>query len=317
MILHNRFQNKVAGSRATLPLCACMSLAMWFLPWQGFDMYVALGWIACMLTVYFTMETNATTHLIRIRTRLTSCLWIVLASFLPFMHPLDKPMLCAVCLAASHYLLFKCYQLRDSQALIYHCFLCLGIGSFCTPIMIAMGVLHCLCLYIFLRAMTWKGFWAALLGFITPHWVWVAWHLLTSQAGSLLPWYRTSLSSIVLIPFGFSQIPRSWMLSTVFIAFLTTVAIVHYMRNNYNDKIKVRMILYIYVFQCLSLCLMLALVPTEYPTLMAMLMVCASPLLAHYFSLTGSIFSNTLFIVSIVTYIILAYYNSWTPSSTF
>ena len=60
------------------------------------------------------------------------------------------------------------------------------------------------------------------------------------------------------------------------------------------------MILYIYVSQTLLLMAFLLLQPVHYETTMALLLCSASPLIAHYFALTGSWLSTAFFILSLL-----------------
>ena len=96
------------------------------------------------------------------------------------------------------------------------------------------------------------------------------------------------------------SLPFVWQVSAAVVALLSIISILHYLRTNYDDKIRVRMILYIYVSQTLLLMAFLVLQPAYYPTTMALLVASASPLIAHYFSLTRSWLSAIFFLLSIL-----------------
>ena len=127
--------------------------------------------------------------------------------------------------------------------------------------------------------------------FITLHFVWqpVSWQALTN-------------------------LPLASMVSMGVVCLLSLVGLFHYMQTKYNDKIHVRMILYIYTIQTLFLILYLLLQPGQYQTTMALLVVSSSPLIAHYFSLTGSWLSNVFFILSLLLCGVMAYLNLWMTS---
>ena len=101
-------------------------------------------------------------------------------------------------------------------------------------------------------------------------------------------------------PTGFLSLALSEQVSAGVVALLSIVGIVHYLRNNYDDKIRVRMLLYIYVSQTLLLTALLLLQPAHYQTTMALLVASASPLIAHYFALTRSWLSTAFFIISLL-----------------
>ena len=150
----SRLQNKIAGSVFTLPICVMIAAALWWLPQQAFSVPCGLGLALCLLTVYVVMETNAQQHIIRIRTRMMSCVWLILTACLPFMHPLEEPIIAAACLCVSYLLLFRCYQRHRPQAIAFHAFLMLGIGSFCAPVMLPMAIPFFLYIALLLRSLT-------------------------------------------------------------------------------------------------------------------------------------------------------------------
>ncbi|MBR6031025.1 MAG: hypothetical protein IKP36_03580 [Bacteroidaceae bacterium] len=320
----NRFQNKVAGSELTLPVCEAMAVALWWLPERAFSLRSVLGLVLCLLTTYIIMETNAQQHIIRIRTRMMSCVWLVLSICLPFMHPLGKPLCAAAFLCAAYMLLFRCYQRHRPQAYVFHAFLMLGIGSFFAPVMLPMAALFFLYLVVFLRSLTAKAFWAGILGLVAPYWcyaVWLflgAWGMEQGAAGFLWEGLEVPDYSLAAFPFPLApDLTDSQMVklsNVAVIVLLATVSIIHYLRTNYDDKIRVRMILYIYVVQTLVLMAFLLLQPAQYETTMALLICSASPLIAHFFALSSSILSNLFFVLSLLLTAALATLNLWTTS---
>ena len=122
-----------------------------------------------------------------------------------------------------------------------------------------------------------------------------------------LQWQSVSWQALADLPFV-SQ------MSIGFVCLLSIVGMIHYLQTKYNDKIHVRMILYIYTIQTFLLILYLLLQPCQYQNTMALLVVSASPLIAHYFSLTGSWLSNIFFIMSLLLCSAMAYFNLWMTS---
>ena len=290
----------MAGSELTLPFCTIVAVAMWWLPQRAFSLQHVLGLVLCLLTTYIVMETNARQHIIRIRTRMMSCVWLVLAASLSFMHPLEEPIIAAAFMCAGYYLLFRCYQRHRPQAIAFHAFLMLGLGSFWAPVMLPMAIPFFLYLAIFLRSLTRKAFWAGVLGIIVPYWCYAVWCFVMKDMESfvrrltdMVQFEMPSLEAVRSLPFV-------WQVSAAVVALLSIISILHYLRTNYDDKIRVRMILYIYVSQTLLLMAFLVLQPAYYPTTMALLVASASPLIAHYFSLTRSWLSAIFFLLSIL-----------------
>ena len=313
-MVHNKFQNKVAESAATMPVCAVLATILWWWPQQSFALSNILGFVLCAFTTYVCMETNGTQHIIRIRTRMMSCVWLILASCLSFMHPWGAPAISAACMAMSYYLLFRCYQLYDSTVWIYHSFLFLGIGSFYSPAMLVMGILYYIYLIGFLRSLTWRGFWAGILGIVTPYWCWAVWCFFMGKTDGILEFISSRFVWQAVTWQTMVSLPLANIVSMGVVCLLSLVGLIHYMQTKYNDKIHVRMILYIYTIQTLLLILYLLLQPNQYQTTMALLVVSSSPLIAHYFSLTGSWLSNLFFILSLLLCGVMAYLNLWMTS---
>ena len=293
-----------------------MAVAMWWLPQREFSIPCLLGLALCLLTTYIVMETNGQLHIIRIRTRMMSCVWIVLAASLAFMHPLGEPIIVALLLSVSYYLLFRCYQRHRPQKFVFHAFLMLSIGSFFAPVMLLMAIPYFLYLAIFLRTLPRKAFWAGIIGIIVPYWCYAVWcFVMRDNFIEHLPFYNYHFSLPLIEELG-TGLTFIEQVSAGVVALLSIVGILHYLRNNYDDKIRVRMILYIYVSQTLLLMTYLLLQPEHFQTTMALLIASASPLIAHYFALTSSWLSTIFFLLSLVLTAGMATLNLWLTSFT-
>ena len=312
----NRLQNKVAGSEFTLPLCAIAAIGMWWLPQKAFDVRCLMGLVLCLLTTYIVMETNAQQHIIRIRTRMMSCVWLILAASLSFMHPLGEPIIAATFLCAGYYLLFLCYQRHRPQKFIFHAFLMLSLGSFFAPVMLPMAIPFLLYLTVFLRSMTSRAFWAGVLGIVVPYWCYAVWCFVIGDMGSFVGMLTEMAQFEMPSVEAVTSMPFVWQVSAGVVALLSVVSILHYLSTNYDDKIRVRMILYIYVSQTLLLMAFLLLQPAHYETTMALLVCSASPLIAHYFSLSRSLLTTIFFLLSLLLVAGMATLNLWLTSFT-
>ena len=104
------------------------------------------------------------------------------------------------------------------------------------------------------------------------------------------------------------------LFSAAFIVLLSLVGIVHFLRTNFDDKIRVRMMLYIYVAQIFLLTAFLILHPGSYETTMALLVVSACPLIAHLFSLSGSLPTTIFFLLTLLLTAAMSVLNLWMTS---
>ena len=335
-----RLQNKVAGSELTLPVCAAAAALLWWLPRRGLFLPDILGFAVCLLTTYVIMETNARHHLIRVRSQMTACVWLVLSACLAFMHPLREPLAAAALLALAYMLLFRCYQRHRPEAYVFHAFLMLGAGSFLAPVMLPMGVLFFIYLGTFLRSLTWRSFWAGMLGLAVPYWCFGIWCFFTEDEFI----YNCPLS-IVRCPLNIDEWGhlcrgffldlmewpcRTWerlslplggvgreLFSAAAVILLALVGSTHFLRTKFDDKIRVRMILYIYVVQTFLLTALLLLHPSGYERTMALLVVSAAPLVAHYFSLSRSPLTTAFLLLALLLVAAMAVLNLWPGAMPF
>ena len=296
----NRLQNKVAESEMLLPVCVMAAVAMWWLPQRSVDTVHVGGLLLCLLTAYIVTETNTRQHVIRIRTRMMSGVWLLLSASLAFMHPFGRPLLGAALLSLSYLLLFRSYQRRRPQLDVFHAFLMLGLGSFVAPVMLFMAVPFFFYVGIFLRSLTRRAFWAGVLGIVLPYWCYGGWCLATGCVPELLERLREMVRLEMPSVEAIVAMPLVWQVSAAVVALFSIVGIVHYLRTNFDDKIRVRMYLYIYMSQTLLLMAYLVLQPSHYETTMGLLVASASPLVAHYFSLSRTVLTTVFFFVALL-----------------
>ncbi len=308
---NDRFQNHVAESVFTLPVCVVLATLMWYLSNRIWDIGAVLGWGVCAITTYVVMETNTVQYLIRIRTRMMACIWLALWAVLPFLHTLGAPILCAMCLSIAYYLLFRCYQLPDATPWVFHCFLFLGFAGLCVPLLLCMSVLFYVYLAVLMRSLSWRSLWAGIIGLFLPWWGWTVWCMWTGN------WDMMTSHFLSTWDFQWPDIECysiSEVSSWAFVSLLSFVGFGHFMQTRYNDKIQIRMMLYVYVIQFFAIQILILLCPIAFHSLMAVLLLTGAPLIAHYFSLTGSWLSNAFFVLSLLGFVALAFLNLWPES---
>lgn len=308
---NNRFQNHISESSITLPLCMVIGTLVWF--WNGkkqaFD-YTLSGVAALslgILTTYVVMETANIFALLRIRSRMIATVWVVGISLMSFTHVFSDGWIAALAMAGSHYAMFLTYQQHQPVVHIFHSFLLLSIASLAIPQLLILVPLYYWYLLVFLRALTWRGFWAGIVGMVLPMCFVLGWSILCDDFNFLFSWINELITTDIFVAEDYA-----WMLTyqntetLVFalVSLLSLVGIVHYLRNYYNDKIRTRMYLYIYVIQTVVCWLMILLSPDLYHHLAPVLMLGASTMIAHFFAQTRSIVSNLFFCLTLL--IILA-----------
>jgi len=293
-----------------------MASLLWWWPLGKYRLDYALGWALCALCTYVILETNNSNFIIRIRTRMMSCVWLIIITTLGFLHPLSNATLAAFCLVASHYLLFKTYQQKQPVGHTFHSFLFLGLGSLVFPQMLVLAIFYFWYLIVLLRAISWRSFFAGIIGLSLPYWFWAAICVLRDDISPIIHHFFSFSQWQPLLLENYLHLPQPWIVSWGIITFVSLVGGIHFLVTYYNDKVQVRMLLYIYVIQMLIIQTFLLLQPQHFQVLMALLAVCASPLIAHLFALTNSRLCNSFFCLTLLLFIALAVWNLWMPTFT-
>jgi len=282
-----------------------MAMLLW-LAGGTYDYRLLFGWLLCGLTTYLILEINNSNALIRIRTRLTSALFITGTGAFFFLHPFQAGSVAMVSLAVSYYLLFRTYQQTQPVGTVFHVFLALSIGSLWFPQLVFLAPFYYGYMGTFLRCLTFRTFWAGVTGLVLPYWFWAGAAIvsnrfegLTAHACEWLCFEQPDTTGYLCLTYP--QI-GAWGLTTL----LGIISILYYLHTDYNDKIRVRMLIYMLIFQELVLEAFLLLQPQHFNTLLALLHLNTSFLASHYFALTSSRLSNTLFIITLLIYAALA-----------
>lgn len=306
-----RFQNRIAESVFTLPVCSVLALVMWWWPQGSFSIDYLLGLLCCAFTAYVILETNNANSLIRIRTRLVSCLWVICVAGMGFLHPIGAPLIAAMFLSISYSQLCRTYQCHDAVVQAFHANLFLALGSLAFPPMILFSLLYIVYFTVYMRCMDMRMLFACVVALLLPYWLWFGWCVWNQDFSPLL----SHLSDVVRFQLptveSYTGIPLPVLSAWALIALLSVVGTVHYLRNRYDDKIKVRMLLYVFVCQTVFLHVLMLLQPQYVSVVLPMLMVSCMPLVAHYFALTYSWVSNMFFFVAILLITAVSVVNLW------
>lgn len=308
-----RFQNRVVESVFTLPVSVVLAALMWWWPQGSFSTVYLQGLLLCFLVAYVILETSNANALIRIRTRLVSSLWLICVACIGFLHSAVAPLFVTFCLSVSYSQLCRTYQRYDSIVPAFHANLFLSVGSLAFPPMLWLSLLYGLYFAVFMRCLSLRLIMANLVALLLPYWFWMGWSVWQADFGPLLS-HLYALADFrfpVLAQYGSMSISviSAWAL----INLLSIVGVVHYLRNRYNDKIRVRMLLYIFTCQTIFFQIAILFQPQFFMFLFPMLMISGTPLTAHYFALTGSRLSNLFFFLTLLLFAALAAINLWMP----
>lgn len=308
-----RLQNRVAGSVFTLPVCAAMAVVVWWLPDFRFSMDAAWGLLLATLVTYVLLETNNRFQMIRIRTRMVASTWVVSASAIAMLHTWSYGMIAALSLAVSHFCLFSTYEKRQPVGETFHAGLFLGIGTLFVPWLVFLFPLYVWHQGVFLRSMSWRCLFALLIGGMFPAMVVAVPSVLANDFGRFLWWWHELTSFVPIVPASYLDLTLQQALAWVFPFLLILLGSIHYLCTSFNDKISVRMVLYVLVVNGFVLQTFAMLQPQHLDVLLPSVLVCGVTMIAHFYALTSSWFTNFLFILVLMGYVAMGYFTMVFP----
>ena len=270
---------------------------------------------ACfILSVLLVMRINSKNLLIRIYSRSVSAAFIFLSCAAVFLFPSWAGGFVQLCCIAALMLLFDSYQDQAAVWNVYYAFLFLGISSMFDATIVFYLPLLWIMMKIIVYTLSWRTFFASLLGLATPYWFMTGW-LIWQKNGDLHAIISLfDVQDILQFPFDFSFVSLSCQLIMAFATLLLVIGSIHFIHSSFRDKIRVRQIYYGFITLGLYSLAILVLQPHNELAL-RMLIFAASPLTGHYWALTNSRISNILFIVLTVALIALTAFNLWISSS--
>lgn len=287
---------------------------LWWFPQCHYSHDYLASLVLMMLTSILIAQTNAAYHILRVRSYMMILMWQFVATMTTTMHPLvaegsrEVPMLTAFCLAVAYLLLFRTYQTTNPVADGFHIFFMLGVGTLFMP---SFGLLVPLFLWhwaVFMRCLSLRTFFAALIGFILPFWGWVSWLLWRENLTPLSDWWQacTNIGTT-----NYIEAVKGWGASEYTLAapFLVLVALTlwttgYYLLNSNDDKIRVRMTMYTYIAQSWGI-ILLAFVTLNSTSFTPLLLLSLCPFAAHYFTLRTTTISLVVFICFVVAFVII------------
>lgn len=300
------FRHKVVTGALTLPVCSLLTCVLWYFSRED-SVAHWLGLVVVGLSAYVIAEWNNRNALLRIRSRLMSAVYLVLMAAFSFLHQWNLEILSTLSLLGAYYTLFNAYQKPRAEVDVFHTFVLLGIGGIFFPLLLFLVPFFFSSMLIQLRVLNWRTFCAGIIGLLLPYWfygIWAFWRDTLEQ--DLQRWTEYfSLPNWESLSFGWEQI-----VSFGFLAVFSLIAVVHFVRTSFNDKIRTRMLLYIIMLQEVVLASMLVVWPNYFDTWMFLLVANSSPFIAHYFALARGRGINIFFNITIGLIAILGIANS-------
>ena len=307
-------QNKISGSRLTLPVILCYAIGIWLLG----GLIQKQWWIqfGCfLLTTNLMVLLNNSNALIRIYSRVISVTFLVLSCMACFLFPSLYGNLTQLCIVAFYLILFQSYQDKAAAGLTYYGFLCIGLTSLTFVHILYFVPFLWILMLSCLQSFSLRTFFASLLGIITPYWLGICWLV---YQGSL-PLFVDHFAPLIRFhtPFDFSILNNSQTTTFAFVILLALIGAVHYFRTYYSDKIRTRQLFVIFIWIDLLTVAFICLQPQYYDPLIRILIINTAPLTGHFIALTHTKITNITFYLICITALLLTGYNLWMSSSLY
>lgn len=308
-----RLQNRISESRFALPVTAVYALAVWLV------MHAVCGRTYAELAIfavsaYLMAELNNRNALIRVYSRMVSCTFLVLGTMAaPISGSIDMVAM-QLCFIAAYLLLFASYQDKKAQGRMFYAFAFIGVASIIHPLSLFFVPVLWVLIGTNLMAMSWRNFWASLIGLTAPYWFMGCYCAITGDVETIVQkidfnlWaehpYDITITAGTAVTFGFTLL-------------CAVIGTVHFLRNSYKDKIRTRMIYEMLITLTAFTAIMTVLQPQHAEPLAGILTVNASVLAGHFFALTGTKLTNATFILLAVIAVTLTAFNilSFTPTA--
>lgn len=288
-----RLQNRIAESGFLLPVMSLYGLAIWLQ--SG---VLANQWwlqLSCFaLSVYLMVELTNFNALLRVRSRMVSSTFIALNCTMTFLFGSLTGGLVQLFAITSLLLLLTTYQAPQALGRLFYAFVMLGLASILFVHILFFVPLLWLLMATQLQSFSWRGLLATLIGLATPYWFFSLWFIYQRDFTPLANHF-CELASFTALPSGYAVLGWQQWLPYVLLTALTVTGIVHFWRNSIEEKIRIRLLYAFFTWMTLVSLVFVALQPQHYDPLMRLATITASPLIAHFLTLTSSKVTNIAF----------------------
>lgn len=219
-----------------------------------------------------------------------------------------------LCFIASLYTLFLSYQDQQSTGWAFYTLLLLGLGSIAQPQALWLVPVYWLLMGLTIYSLSWRTFFASVLGVLCPYWFMAAW-ILFGNDGDFTP-LISHLEALVsyTLPADYASIGLPTMAFTGLTVVLTLIGIFHFVHTSFRDKIRTRQLYYSLMLLFGIATVVLAIQPQHSDMMLRVMIATGSPLIGHFIALTTTRLTNILFCIIVTAVVLLTAINLWMPS---
>jgi len=301
-------RSRITTGSYTLPTAAIATAVLWAMVALRVD--GAWGGLGLMcVTTYLLVELNNRNALLRVRSRMVSSAYLAIMATAPFFYVWTTAMLPAVALVAAYFPLFAAYQQPRAAASVFNVSLLLSLGSMAYPPLLLLVVIVFFGIVFPLRALSWRTFLALVFGVLIPYWFMAGFAI---WEGHLDTAFLPFIAAFRFSPPCYATLSLPERLVALYVALLSLVAIAHYIRTAYNDKIRTRMYFDVIIFVEVAIGIAVALQPQRADVLLRLFIVNSAPLIAHHLTLARGWWANAWFLLCLIALVAIVGFNAFT-----
>lgn len=305
---HN-LKTRIATGSATLPVAFAILVVQWITV-ASHDTQAWWGLPIAVVTTYLLMELNNRNALLRVRSRMVSATFVALLAAVPFLYHEARLLLPALMLAAAYFPLFSTYQKRDAAAGSFNAALLLSLGSIVWAPMLLLLIPIFIGLAVQLRSLSYRTFFGLVFGAFVPYWIVGGVALWRGDIDTVFLAFLASFIPDPITAESYLAMPLPHLVTCGFVVFFSLIAIIHFYRTAFNDKIKTRMYFDVFILVEMVLLIGLCAQPHLHPVLLPLLFVNSAPIIAHQLTLSRGRWANVWFAFFLVALVAILVYNS-------
>ena len=313
MLRKKRFQNKIAGSRFSLPITATLAA----LVWVAVGLMVGNIWVQFAFTIISTLlmvELNNRNALMRTYSRMVSCSFLALITMGALPNPSLKASIVVMCFIAFYLIIWNAYQDRQASGWTFYAFFCIGLASTVFIQVLYYVPFLWLMMMFFTNCFSIRTFMASLIGLMAPYWFTVGYYVYTDNLQAFANHFMEIANYHEL--FDYTAITDHQVINFGFIILLGLIGMVHFTHTSYADKIRTRMIYEALIMMDILSIIFIILQPQHDLELGGILIVNTAPLIAHFITFTKGRFCNISFIIMLILLVLIMAFNIMVPAVT-
>lgn len=295
--MRKRLHNHIAESILTIYLCSFYGPITWIT--NGLvSRQLWLQFILMAITNCILIAMNKQFVLLRTRSWMITSVFILLSACCGFTYASMDAGVVGICAVTGLFFLFLTYQSPGDAGNTYFAYLTVGIASLFFVQSLYSVPLLWLFTPLFLQSMNLHTWLASLLGLLTPYWFLFPWYLYHLDYETMfthfLPLFHWQSPEA-----DFSLMPVQ-IVMFILIAVLAIIGAFNFWSRSYEERIRTRQFYSFLQWLGLAVASFIILQPQHFNVLIRVVLVCASPFIAHFFTFNPTKLASYLFYVTAV-----------------